>query len=60
MFLDMLELKRENEALQRKIESMRNDQVSLEVQVEKLREELAIEYMRYRSVPTAETDGRTD
>ncbi|KAK2189473.1 hypothetical protein NP493_106g07058 [Ridgeia piscesae] len=45
---DMLELKRENEALQRKIESMRNDQVSLEVQVEKLREELAIEYMRYR------------
>jgi predicted transcriptional regulator len=41
-------LKNENKALRKKIEDINRDQVALHVQVERLQDELAAEYLRYR------------
>ncbi|XP_068693975.1 translin-associated factor X-interacting protein 1-like [Montipora foliosa] len=46
---DMLEMKKENRRLQSIISGLREEQVSLAVQVEKLQEEVASEYLRYRN-----------
>ena len=43
-----MDLKNENKRLYKKIDDLREEQVSLETQVEKLQEELAAEYLRYR------------
>ena len=44
----MINMKKENMRLYRRIDELRQDQGSLETQVEKLQEELAAEYLRYR------------
>ncbi|XP_048577209.1 translin-associated factor X-interacting protein 1 isoform X2 [Nematostella vectensis] len=46
---DMIDMRKENLKLQRTIEQLREDQVSLKVQVEKLQEEVGAEYLRYRN-----------
>lgn len=46
---DVLEMKKENQRLQNVISGLREEQISLQVQVEKLQEELAAEYLRYRN-----------
>lgn len=46
---DMLDMKKENQRLHNIISRLREEQVSLQVQVEKLQEEVAAEYLRYRN-----------
>ncbi|XP_031561984.1 translin-associated factor X-interacting protein 1-like [Actinia tenebrosa] len=46
---DMITMKGENRKLQQIIEKLREEKVSLQVQVEKLQEELGAEYLRYRN-----------
>ena len=48
MLPEIVDLKNENKRLYKKIDDLREEQVSLETQVEKLQEELAAEYLRYR------------
>lgn len=44
----MVDLKNENKRLYQRIDDLRQEQLALETQVEKLQEELAAEYLRYR------------
>ena len=43
-----MDLKKENLRLYRRIDELKQEQRSLETQVQKLQEELATEYLRYR------------
>ena len=43
-------MKKENQRLYQRIDDLKQHQCSLQAQVEKLQEELAAEYLRYRSV----------
>lgn len=45
---EMVDMKQENKSLYKKIDGLRQGQRSLEEQVEKLTEELAAEYLKYR------------
>ncbi|CAH1779147.1 unnamed protein product [Owenia fusiformis] len=45
---EMTDLKKENQRLYTRIEEMKNQEVSLQTQVERLQEELAAEYLKYR------------
>ena len=45
---EIVDLKQENKQLYRKMDELRQEQVSLQTQVEKLQEELATEYLKYR------------
>ena len=47
-FPELVDLKKENQRLYRRIDELRNEQRALEAQVEKLQDELATEYLRYR------------
>ena len=48
LITEIIVLKNENKALRKKIDDMNRDQVALRVQVERLQDELAAEYLRYR------------
>jgi DNA-binding XRE family transcriptional regulator len=54
MFSDMLDMKRENKRLYHRIDELRQQQLDLESQVERLQEELAVEYLLRRD----ESDAR--
>ena len=41
-------MKEENKRLYKRIDDLRQEQLNLEAQVEKMQEELAVEYLRYR------------
>ena len=45
---DIVDLKKENSKLYKKISDMRNEQTDLQSQVVKLQEELSAEYLKYR------------
>ena len=49
-FLEMIDMKKENQRLYQRIDELKQTQGSLQAQVEKLQEELAGEYLRYRYV----------
>ena len=47
-FPDIVDLKKENQALYKKIDELKQERVALETQVDRMQEELASEYLRYR------------
>lgn len=47
--VDVLELKRQNQKLQSIIDQIKNDQLALQIQIERLEQKLADQYDKYRS-----------